>query len=115
MRIINFGPERAETISLFNSVGAASVELGAGSGEAHAYAVYIEAGGLIGPHPAGFGQLFLVVQGSGWAAGADGRRSALTSGQGAYFDRGEVHSKGSDSGMTAIMLQVRELTPCRSA
>jgi hypothetical protein len=35
----------------------------------------------------------------------------LSAGQGAYFARGEMHSKGSDVGMKAIMIQVKELQP----
>jgi len=114
MRVVQFTRDRAHPITLFDSAGAFSVPLGDGSGEAHAYCVHIEAGGCIGEHPAGFGQLFLVVEGSGWAAGADGARVALQAGQGALFERGERHSKGSEHGMTAIMIQVAELTPRQS-
>jgi quercetin dioxygenase-like cupin family protein len=111
MRIIEFSLEHARPIDLFESVSAASVPLGDGSGEAHVYCLYFGAGGMIGKHQAGFGQLFLVVSGSGWAVGGDGRRAALTVGQGVYFERGEVHSKGSERGMTVIMVQVTELEP----
>jgi quercetin dioxygenase-like cupin family protein len=41
--------------------------------------------------------------------GADGQRIELTAGQGVFFERGEHHSKGSDSGMTALMVQVTDL------
>ena len=109
MRIVDFSREQSQPISQFDSKSAASVALADGAGEAHVYSVYIDAGGRIGPHPAGFGQLFLVVDGEGWIAGADGRRVTLTAGQGAHFARGEVHSKGSETGMTAIMVQVAEL------
>jgi quercetin dioxygenase-like cupin family protein len=77
----------------------------------HIYCVYVEPGGSIGAHPAGFAQLFLVVNGSGWATGPDGERIALTAGQGVYVSPGEVHAKGSESGMTAIMVQADHLQP----
>jgi hypothetical protein len=32
-------------------------------------------------------------------------------GQGAYFAPGEAHSKGSETGMTVIMVQAEQLTP----
>jgi quercetin dioxygenase-like cupin family protein len=67
--------------------------------------VHLEAGGEIGPHPAGIGQLFLVVAGSGWVAGADAVRRPLRAGQGAVIARGEVHAKGSDAG-SAVMIQL---------
>src|SRR5918911_3896544 len=112
MRVLEFSREQSQPIELFDSVSASSVHLGDGSGEAHVYCLYFGPGGEIGEHRAGFGQLLLVVEGSGWAAGADGRRVALEAGQGVFFERGEVHSKGSETGMTAIMVQVSELTPC---
>ena len=109
MKVVDFSRESSRPIENFGSVSARSVHLADGEGEAHAYSVYIEAGGSIGTHPAGFGQLFLVIEGSGWVIGGDGQRVELERGQGAYIERGEQHSKGSEVGMAAIMLQVREL------
>ena len=109
MRVIELSREHAQPIRLFESVAAASVHLGDGSGEAHVYCLYLEPGGEIGEHRAGFGQLFLVVEGEAWAAGPDGQRISLRAGQGAYFARGEMQSKGSEEGATVIMVQVSEL------
>jgi quercetin dioxygenase-like cupin family protein len=111
MKLIEFSNEHAQPIQLFESVSASSVRLADGSGEAHVYCVYFSPGGRIGEHRAGFGQLFLVVHGEGWAAGEDGRRVKLSVGQGVYFERGELHSKGSESGMATVMVQVAELEP----
>lgn len=111
MRVIEFSPGHSQPISLFESVSASSVPLGDGSGRAHVYCLYFGAGGRIGEHRAGFGQLFLVVEGAGWAAGGDGRRVPLRAGQGAYFEAGELHSKGSETGMTVIMVQTDALEP----
>ena len=63
---------------------------------------------MIGPHEAGFGQLFLAVSGDGWVAGEDGVRQPLREGESAFIARGEIHSKGSDTGLTALMVQVRD-------
>jgi quercetin dioxygenase-like cupin family protein len=111
MRIVDFTATRATPVAEYDSRGAAALRLGDGSGEAHAYAVHIAPGGVIGAHPAGFGQLFLVAEGAGWIAGADGVRHDVRVGTGAYIARGELHAKGSDTGLTAIMIQVTELTP----
>lgn len=110
MRVIEFSRSRAQPIDLYNSVSASSVRLGDGAGEAHVHCLYFEPGGSIGEHPTGFGQLFLVMNGSGWVAGADGARVNVSAGQGAFFERGESHSKGSESGMTVLMVQVLDLT-----
>ena len=109
MRIVEFSPEGTEPISLYQSIGASSVALGHGSGETHVYCVHFGPGGHIGSHLTGSCQLFLVVQGSGWAAGSNGVRIPLRAGQGAFFERGEVHSKGSETGMLSIMVQATEL------
>src|SRR5262245_32014995 len=111
MRTVQFTRELAQPITLFDSDRAVAVPLGDGFGEAHVYWIHIAAGGCIGAHPAGFGQLFLVIAGSGWIAGADGVRVAVSAGQGAHIERGEYHSKGSESGLAAIMVQVGDLTP----
>jgi hypothetical protein len=111
MRVVQFSAKDATPIELFESVNVSAVPVGQGSGEVKVYALYFEAGGCVGPHPTGYAQLFLVVQGSGWAAGADGQRVPLLAGQGAYFLRGELHSKGSDDGMLAIMVQASDMQP----
>jgi len=99
----------AEPITSFGSVAAWSRLLADGRGEAHVHCVRFEAGGRIGEHPAGFAQLFVVIEGAGWAAGADGERAELRAGQCVLFERGERHSKGSDAGMTALTVQVTDL------
>lgn len=111
MTLIEFSRAHARPIELFDAVAASNVRLGGGHGDAHIYCVHVEPGGSIGAHPAGFAQLFLVVNGTGWAAGPDGQRVALTAGQGVYVAPGEVHAKGSESGMTAIMVQADQLQP----
>jgi quercetin dioxygenase-like cupin family protein len=88
-----------------------ALEVAAGGGEAHVYVLHFEPGGEIGPHEAGFGQILFAVSGDGWVAGEDGVRRPLAEGNAAFISRGEQHSKGSESGLTALMIQVRDLTP----
>ena len=111
MHVIDFTPERATPIPEYGSRGASAQPLADGGGEAHVYAVHIGPGGEIGPHPAGFAQLFLVVAGEGWVAGGDGERRPVRAGQGAVIARGEVHAKGSESGLSAVMIQLAQLAP----
>lgn len=100
-----------EAVSDFDSHSASAAPLASGMGEAHAYRLEFGPGGIIDRHVAGFGQLFVVVAGSGWVAGGDGVRRPVAPGDVAYFARGEEHAKGSDTGMTAVMVQVRDLEP----
>jgi quercetin dioxygenase-like cupin family protein len=109
MKFIEFSRDKAAPIALFESVTAFSLEIGEGYGEAHIHSIHLGPGGHIGDHRAGFDQLFLVVEGTAWAAGEDRRRVTLSAGQGAYFATGEIHSKGSDEGATVIMIQVSRL------
>ena len=105
MEVVDFSPGAARPIELFASVAASSVPIGHGAGAVHVYAVRLAPGGSIGRHVAGFDQLFLVVEGSGWAEGGDGVRVDLPAGRGAFFRKGEEHAKGSVAGLTAIMVQ----------
>src|SRR6476469_1405843 len=102
-------PGLAAPISDYESHEAYALPLADGRGEGHVYCIRIEPGGAIRPHEASFGQLFLVVAGSGWVSGSDGVQRALGVGWGAFIGRGEIHAKGSDRGLTAIMVQVTEL------
>jgi quercetin dioxygenase-like cupin family protein len=111
VRVLELGRDRATAIEKFSSHGASSVPLASGRGEAHLYAVHFDPGGSMGRHRAGFGQLFVVLSGGGWAEGDDGVRVDLAEGQAAWFARGEMHAKGSEQGMTALMVQVDDLEP----
>ena len=117
MELLPLEPRLAEPIGPrpYDVRATASLELVEGDGEAHAYLLYFEAGGHIGPHEAGFGQLFVALSGNGWVAGDDGLRTPLVEGQAALIRRGETHSKGSDTGLTALMIQVRDLVPVARA
>jgi quercetin dioxygenase-like cupin family protein len=112
MRILRFDAGLAERIGRrpYEVKHSSSIKLAEGDGEAHAYVLYFEPGGQIGSHEAGFGQLLVPVAGSGWVAGGDDVRVPLSEGQAAFISRGEIHSKGSETGMTALMIQVRDLT-----
>jgi quercetin dioxygenase-like cupin family protein len=109
MKLFHFSPGHDVMISAYESQGAYALQLGQGQGQGYVYCIRIDPGGSIGPHEAGFGQLFLAVAGSGWVSGSDDVRRALSVGQGAFIARGEVHAKGSDTGLTAIMVQLTDL------
>jgi quercetin dioxygenase-like cupin family protein len=111
MKILRFDASLAEPIESrpYEVKFASSLPLAEGEGEAHAYVLYFEPGGEIGPHEAGFGQFLFAVSGNGWVAGGDGERLTLAEGQAAFIHRGEIHSKGSETGLVALMVQVRDL------
>ena len=104
-----------ESVSTYEAHGTSAARLAHGNGEAHAYLLRFDADGAIGQHEAGYGQLFIVLDGRGWVSGRDGVRAEIGAGDVVLFDRGEHHAKGSDTGMTAVMVQVRDLFATRAA
>ena len=110
VQLLSEHASRLENVSTFESHGTSAVRLTHGHGEAHAYLLQFEAGGAIGRHEAGYGQLLVVLTGRGWVSGHDGVRAEVGTGDMILFERGEHHAKGSDTGMTAVMVQVRDLS-----
>ena len=110
MEILRFSASVAERIGRrpYAVTLASSIEVAEGEGEAHAYVIYFEPGGVIGPHEAGFGQIFLAVAGGGWVAGGDDQRIALA--EGGLFQPGRSALEGQRERMTAFMVHVRDLT-----
>ena len=52
-----------------------------------------------------------MVEGEGWVRGPDGERVPVTAGKAVYWEAGEEHESGSDSGMTAIVVEAERLIP----
>ena len=77
--------------------------------QAHAVVLEIAAGGVVGRHPAGVPQLFVVVCGSGWASGADGTREPIAAGEAVVWETGEEHESGSDEGMTVLVVEAESI------
>ena len=109
MNILDIPSQRYRSVKDFGSHGVEAAEVANGAGDAHFHVLRIEPGGAIGPHQAGFGQLFMILGGRGWVAGEDGIRVSLAAGQAAYIRKGEVHSKGADEAVVCLVLQVTEL------
>jgi quercetin dioxygenase-like cupin family protein len=110
VQLVSERVSRLENVTTYETHGTSAVRLAHGHGEAHAYLLQFEAGGAIGRHESGYGQLFIVLTGRGWVAGHDGLRAEIGTGDVVLFERGEHHAKGSDTGMTAMMVQVRDLS-----
>ena len=108
LRVLRFDASGAVPITQFDSVASSAIQLGHGDGECHTYAVRLEPGGEIGFHPAGFGQLFIVVEGRGWVATKE-TRVDVVAGEAVSIDQGTIHAKGSTDGLVAIMVQMRNL------
>lgn len=106
MRIVDLASLTTVPILDYQSAHAGAVVIADGTGSSHIHWLRFEPGGMIGPHPAGFTQLLVPLEGSGWVAGSDGSRHPLSRGHLAIIAKHEVHSKGSDTGMSALMVQM---------
>lgn len=71
--------------------------------------INIEQGGIVGYHKAAVPQLFLVIKGEGWIEGEDNKRITLTSGEGVFWNKDEGHISGSETGLTALVIQSEKL------
>jgi quercetin dioxygenase-like cupin family protein len=87
------------------SIGLHATRIAQFTATARATCLALAPGGVIGTHPASSHQVLLIVTGSGWVSGNDAARVPVTAGQAAYWAPGEVHTTGSDTGLTAVALE----------
>ena len=109
MKIFRFDPETGKNIDHYNSSGFILTRVAHLLEEAVIQCAYLEPNGLIGYHQATVPQVFLVVQGEGWVRGQALERTKIQTGQGAYWEQGEWHEAGTETGMTAIMIEAVHL------
>jgi quercetin dioxygenase-like cupin family protein len=81
----------------------------------HVGCMHLPPGGLVGRHPAAIPQLFVVTAGAGWVEGGDGPPIPIAAGQAVFWQAGEEHAAGSDTGMTAIVVESELLATDLSA
>ena len=67
--------------------------------------LHLPPGGVVVRHPAVAQQLFAVVAGDGWVAGADEVRRDVGPGRAALWEPGEEHEAGSELGLTAVVVE----------
>ena len=111
MKILRFDASLAERIGSrpFEVKLASSIALAEGMGEAHAYVLYFEPGVRSArTKPASVSSSSLCPE----TAGLRARMAAVARSPKAdcsFIGRSEIHSKGSETGLTALMVQVRDL------
>jgi quercetin dioxygenase-like cupin family protein len=108
MRILSFAPDTGRPIDRFGSTNAAVTHVARDLHGAFVVCLHIAPRGVIGRHQTMGPQLFLVVRGEGWVSGEDGGRRWIATGQAAFWEAGEWHESGSDTGMTVIVVDSTE-------
>ncbi|MCC8433935.1 cupin [Brevibacillus sp. M2.1A] len=111
MKRFRFDQQVGKTIDRYNSVHATISRVVRTPNSVSIGCIHLEAGGIVGYHPAPCPQLFLVVNGEGWVRGEGTERIPIQSGQAAFWITGEGHESGSETGMTAIVIEGDGLDP----
>jgi quercetin dioxygenase-like cupin family protein len=113
MKIFRFDPEVGKSIEHFQSSGFLLSRVAHLLEEAVVSCAYLGANGLIGDHQATLPQLFLVVVGKGWVRGGSSDKISIEAGQAAYWEKGEWHESGTETGMTAIVIEGTNFDPAK--
>ncbi len=111
MKIFRFDSQVGKNIDHYKSSGFILSKVARLSEEAFINCAYLSAKGLIGYHQATTSQLYLVVQGQGWVRGESPERISIQAGQAAFWSEGEWHESGTETGMTAIIIENANLDP----
>lgn len=116
MRIYSFGVEVGRSLADLHAdepglhVSGVNISPIAGGHEDLRLAcMHFAPGGVIGRHPAITPQLFLVTQGEGMVSGEGDVLLPISAGQAAFWEPGEQHESRSESGMTAIVVELPRL------
>jgi quercetin dioxygenase-like cupin family protein len=102
--------EHGRDIDRFGSTGARHLTAAQIPGAGVLGIVELAPGGGLGRHAAVVTQLFVVVAGEGWVTGADGPRVPVSAGDGVLWETGEEHESGTNTGLTAVVLEAPGLT-----
>ncbi|OXS73057.1 cupin [Lysinibacillus sp. KCTC 33748] len=105
MKKYNFTQELANQINNYQSIDAFYTKIMKTVEPANIGFIYIEPGGVVGMHEAPVPQLFIVIQGEGWVCGEDQEKIILKAGEGVLWQTEEAHESGSQSGLTALVIQ----------
>lgn len=111
MRIYRCDETTSRQITQFGSVNVIISGVVRADGPLQIGRMQVGAGGVVGYHQAVGPQLFLVVEGEGWARAEGPERRSLRAGQAAYWEDGEWHESGSEQGMVAIVIEGENLNP----
>ncbi|MGN4124744.1 cupin domain-containing protein [Lysinibacillus sphaericus] len=109
MEIYKFTMDVGKTIDNYNSISSFYTKIMKTVEPTNIGLIYIEPGGVVGHHEAPVPQLFVVIHGEGWVSGQDRKKIALSNGEGVLWQSGQAHASGSDTGLTALVIQSKQI------
>ena len=111
MKLFRFDPAVGRSLEQFDSRNTIITRIVHTTQETFVRCVYLDHGGVIGYHPAGANQLFIVVAGQGEVRGQSEEFVALAPGQAAWWLAGESHESRTATGMVALIIESKDLDP----
>jgi quercetin dioxygenase-like cupin family protein len=111
MKIFRFGPEVGQEIEQFGSVKATISKVLHVEVEVVVNCVYVHPNGKIGQRQAATQQLFLLMEGEGWIRGGTEEKHAIRQGQAVFWEKDEWHESGTETGMTAVIIEGININP----
>lgn len=109
MQLLKFKKEEANPVLNYDSIYTAYNKIIKTEIPTNFGFMYVESNGLIGRHEAPVPQLFIVIEGEGWVQGESDEKVELQKGEAVLWEKGESHVCGSQSGLTAIVIQSEKL------
>ncbi|WP_242247466.1 cupin [Bacillus cereus group sp. BfR-BA-01523] len=104
MKIFDFSEKMGKHISVFQSNFIMSKILNH-QGNIHIGAMHLQENGIIGYHEAVVSQLLLIVDGEGYACGANKEKVKVEAGQAVFWTKGEFHETSTEKGLMAIVIE----------
>lgn len=110
MMIYSFSKEQGKKITKFDSNFIMSRIIQTEK-PAHIGCMYLEEHGIIGYHQAVVPQLLLIMNGEGFVRGEGEEYIKVQPGDAVFWAKGEWHETKTDIGLTAIVIESKELQP----
>jgi len=115
MKLFRFDPEVGKPIDAYGSLGFVISRLVRVFDETDIKCAYLDSNAVIGYHQTTKDQLFVVVQGDGWVRGDTlESRCAIKAGQAAFWEEGEWHESGTETGMVVILIEGDDIDPAKT-
>ena len=111
MNIFRFDSDVGKEIEQFGSVKVIISKVVHLEAEAMINCVYLRPNGKIGYHQAATRQLFLLVEGQGWVRSESAEKHAVREGQAVFWEKDEWHESGTETGMTAVIIEGVSIDP----
>ncbi|EKN71540.1 hypothetical protein BABA_00860 [Neobacillus bataviensis LMG 21833] len=111
MKFFRFDRDVRREITAFNSLNVGITPIIKNEGRTSVGCMYFDQNSVVGMHPATVPQLFLVIEGNGWVQIVGGEKVPVSIGTAVFWDAGEQHESGSETSMTAIIIESPGLQP----